>query len=330
MLQAVLPQVAAHADKVELWISDNASPDHTPQVVAEAQSLGSLQYSRNSTNLGIVANIITLTNDLASGEFVWVLGDDDLLRPNALARVLTALEENRELDLINLNVCYTSYQKQWPDEALGGYDGPFEDVINSEMSDRPLRHWYEVISGRNSMCGQVYVHVVRRSVWQTYWRGRPRQEDFSDSRWSYPHAYMIAETVMNSPSYYVAEPVLTIFNGGQSWWEKRHSVVFKFSGVLRAYQKHGLPKAQVRECEQMVFSNCEPLLVEILRGDSGSRASGITSYLRSNWRYPEAWRALARASHTAESPWWVRRLCAVVPRLQGALRSTARRLRGAL
>src|SRR4030095_6701459 len=82
MLQAVLPQVAAHADKVELWISDNASSDHTPQVVADAHVLGPLQYSRNSSNLGIVGNLITLTSELARGEFVWGLGDDDLLRPN--------------------------------------------------------------------------------------------------------------------------------------------------------------------------------------------------------------------------------------------------------
>src|SRR5204863_9082035 len=136
-------------------------------------------------------------------------------------------------------------------------------------------------SAQNSMCGQVYTHIIRRSIWQDYWKGRPRQADFSDPLWSYPHSYMIAETVMNEPSFFVGTPVLTIFSGGQSWWEQRHSVVFNFAGILRAYQRNGLPKRQVRECERMVFENCEPLLLEILQGDTGGTGARLWSFLRS-------------------------------------------------
>ncbi|HWN10331.1 MAG TPA: glycosyltransferase family 2 protein [Pyrinomonadaceae bacterium] len=322
MLQAVLPQVAEHADKVELWISDNASPDHTPQVVEEARRLGPLQYSRNATNLGIVANIITLANELARGEYVWVLGDDDLLRPKALARVLAALEAHSEMEILNLNFRYTLFEAQWPDQASGGYDGPFDGLGNPELSDRVVEQWYELVSAQNSMCGQVYVHVVRRSVWQNYWQGRPRQQDFSDTRWSYPHSYMIAETLMHSPSFYVGEPVLTIFNGGESWRHKRHvAVLLRYPGLLRVLQRNGLPERQVRDCAQMVFSYCEPLLVEIMRGEAGKEAPGIGSYLRTNWRFAEAWHALARASHTAGSPWVLSSLFSAVSRLSGKLTS---------
>jgi len=329
MLQAALPQVAEYADKVELWVSDNASADETRQVVEEARALGPLNYSRNETNVGLVSNVIKLATELARGEFVWVLGDDDLLRPGALGRVLKSLEANRGLDLMYVNFCHARYEN-WPESVLGGYDGPFDELANQDTSDHPLRHWHEVVSAQSCMCGQLYVHVVRRRVWQDYWRGRPRQKDFSDSRWSYPHSYMIAETVMNSPSYYVGEPVLTIFNGGQSWWEQRHSVVLKFPGLLHAYQRHGLPKKQARECERMAFTECEPLLAEILAGKAGADAPGIASYLKIYWQFPEAWKALARASLRARRPWAVSRLCYAAVRLRGALRLAAARMRGAI
>jgi glycosyltransferase involved in cell wall biosynthesis len=320
MLQTVLPQVAEHADKVELWVSDNASSDQTPKVVEEARRLGPLNYSRNETNLGLVSNVIKAATELARGEFVWVPGDDDLLRPHALARVLKQLEANRHLDLLYLNFRHASYDKHWPEEAFGGYDGPFDGVYNSEMSDRPLSHWHEMVRARNFMCCQIYVHVIRRNVWQDYWRERPRQEDFSDARWSYPHAYMIAETVMNNPSYYVGDPVVTVFEGAQSWWAVRHSVVFNFPGVLRPYRKHGLPEDQARECERMAFSNCEPLLSEILRGEAGPGVPGIASYLQVNWRRAEAWRALVRASRAAGKPRIVSRFFSAVTRLKGVVR----------
>lgn len=321
MLEAVLPQVAEHADKVELWVSDNASPDDTPRVVEEARRLGPFNYSRNESNLGAIANIIRLTGELARGEFVWLLGDDDLLLPGALGRVLERLEAKRDLDLIYLNFCHATYAEHWPASARGGYTGHVESLANPETSDRPLRPWHEMVRAHNCMCTQLYANIVRRRVWQDYWRGLPRQEDFSDARWTYPHTYMIAETLMDKPSYYVGEPVLTIFNGGQSWWDIRHSVVLlMFPGLLRLFARRGLPKAQVRECEEMAFANCRPLLVEMLRGDAGPDAPSVAAYLWANWRFAEAWRALGRAGLTAQRPWLFNRLCRAALRLRNAFR----------
>lgn len=321
MLEALLPQVAEHADKVEVWVSDNASPDDTPRVVEEAERLGPLNYSRNPSNLGVIRNIIRLTTELARGEFVWVLGDDDLLLPGALGRVLEKLEAHRGLDVIYLNFCHANYPEHWPEAALGGYTGPTESFANPETADRPLRHWREVVRAENCMCTQLYVNVVRRTIWRDYWRGRPNQEDYSDARWSYPHSYMLAETSMGAPSYYVGEPVLTIFNGGQSWWDIRHSVVLlMFPELLGAFRRRGLPAAQARECEVMVFANCRPLLVEMLEGRAGADAPSLGSYLRANWRFREAWLALGRAGLTAKRPWVFNRLCHATLLLRNTLR----------
>jgi glycosyltransferase involved in cell wall biosynthesis len=327
MLQAILPQVADCSDKVELWISDNASTDDTAQVVEESKRLGPFRYSRNATNIGLISNLIRCATELAQGEFVWLLGDDDLLCPNALSRIVSALEVNRGLELINLNFQHASFAESWPENAVGGYDGAAYGVVNPDLSDHPVSRWYELISPENSMCGQMYTHVIRRSVWQDYWHGRPRQRDFADSLWSYPHSYMIAETVMNKPSFYVGQPVLTIFSGGQSWWAERHAVVFNFGGILRAYKRNGLPESQSVECEKMVFRNCEPLLIEIFQGKTGRTFSRLISFLRANWDFPEAWRALSRASLAAGKPRiysllysWIRRLSKLAQRFRTSVR----------
>ena len=320
MLQAVLPQIAKHADQVELWVSDNASPDNTSCVIEEARSFGPVSYSRNLSNLGVVANIIKLTTQLARGEFVWVLGDDDLLRPKALARVLSTVETHRQLDLIYFNFRFASYPADWPSTAFGGFDGPFKGIANLESSDRPLRRWLEMIQPRTSICSQVYAKGIRRRIWQEYWSGRPLREAFSDVRYTYPHSSMIAEGLMSKPSYYVAEPVLTIFDGGESWANKRPSLVLlRYPELLRLYQKHGLPAGRVRECARMVFSYCEPLLVDLLRGNAGPEVPGIAAYLRTNWRFAEAWRVLGRASRLTGKPKAFNKLMSLANRVKSVM-----------
>ena len=337
MLEAVLPQVAEHSDKVELWVSDNASPDDTPRVVEEARRLGPLHYSRNASNMGVIANIIRLTNELARGEFVWVLGDDDLLMPGALARVIASLEARAELDAIYFNFRCARYPEDWPQEALGGYEGRFTYLANPELTDWPVPRWHELIRPESYMCTQLYAHVVRRSVWRSYWSGRPLGEEYSDVYMTYPHSCMLAETIMHKPSYYVAEPVLTIFNNGQSWTDVRPLIVLlRYPELLGLYRKLGLSAEQLPGCATAVFTSGEPFLVNILQKKAGPKSPTIGEYLRASWRFPEAWTAIGRACLTAGRPWPLTLLCRaslktwqLLNRAWGKLQFERARLRGA-
>jgi len=76
---------------VELLISDNHSTDSTPQVVENAQRAGlTIRYVRNAENLGWARNF-TQCYELASGTYLLLLGDDDLLTDGALRLLLDRL-----------------------------------------------------------------------------------------------------------------------------------------------------------------------------------------------------------------------------------------------
>lgn len=91
LLEFLAPQLAGET-RVELLISDNASPDDTPEVVASFQARGTeLTYSRNETNIGSDANFIRCY-EMARGEYVWIFGDDDIIVPGGLQEVLSRLE----------------------------------------------------------------------------------------------------------------------------------------------------------------------------------------------------------------------------------------------
>ena len=98
-LEALRPQLVG-LSQVELCIYDNASPDDTTAVVQRFQSSGMpIDYRRQPTNIGADANFADCFNT-ARGRYVWVLSDDDIVLPNALPRIVSLLEQDREFALV--------------------------------------------------------------------------------------------------------------------------------------------------------------------------------------------------------------------------------------
>lgn len=79
---------------VVIYISDNGSSDETPQVIEEFQRQTGppVVYSRNATNVGISRNLLKVMA-MGRGRFIWTLGDDELIAPDAITNLLTALRQ---------------------------------------------------------------------------------------------------------------------------------------------------------------------------------------------------------------------------------------------
>jgi len=85
--------------RVELIISDNASPDDTPALVKGYLQRGlPIRYLRNVTNLGADANFLQCFEQ-ARGKYVWIFGDDDVIVPGGLSAILSSLH-SKEYDLV--------------------------------------------------------------------------------------------------------------------------------------------------------------------------------------------------------------------------------------
>ncbi|CAG0970587.1 partial heptose III glucuronosyltransferase, partial [Anaerolineae bacterium] len=86
-LDSIIASASSCLPEVEVVVSDNASPDDTPAVMAEYQARYTwIRYYRNETNIG-EANFYHVAQ-LAKGEYVWIFGDDDKLLPPAIPAVI--------------------------------------------------------------------------------------------------------------------------------------------------------------------------------------------------------------------------------------------------
>lgn len=100
-LESIFNQIAGYTDEIEILVSNNASTDHTKEIVQRfRQQYQQLRYSENETNGGPDFNIAKCF-ELAKAKYVWVFSDDDLLLPDALHHVITTLK-NEDLGILFL------------------------------------------------------------------------------------------------------------------------------------------------------------------------------------------------------------------------------------
>jgi glycosyltransferase involved in cell wall biosynthesis len=116
-LQHVIPQ--AKLLNIPIYISDNCSTDNTINVIIEAQKNYSLLfYKQQDHNMGIDNNMFNVFQ-LSETRYCWLLGDDDIIKPNALKNILSVLQENMNLDIILLNTEFISPTSEIiPDKKL--------------------------------------------------------------------------------------------------------------------------------------------------------------------------------------------------------------------
>jgi abequosyltransferase len=93
LLDELLPQLSPGLP-VEVIISDNCSTDETEATVRSFVERGlRVRYLRNDGNIGADANILQCFES-ASGRYVWVVGDDDILIDKTISKVLHLLNDS--------------------------------------------------------------------------------------------------------------------------------------------------------------------------------------------------------------------------------------------
>ena len=129
---------------IELLVSDNASEDDTQFTVEYFQNSGmSINYIKNDENIGSDANIAQCFN-MAKGQYVLILGDDDLLVDGALVSIVKHLK-NQQYGVVFLkSYGYDNdFRKESPEKLGGGYK-----VYNdSDKFLEKVAHYITLISG---------------------------------------------------------------------------------------------------------------------------------------------------------------------------------------
>jgi glycosyltransferase involved in cell wall biosynthesis len=209
-LTRILPN--PHTD-IEIVVCDNASSDHTPDVVKPYQKRADFRYYRNPTNVGMLGNL-RVTAHHARGRYIWILGDDDLVKPGSIEKILQVIQTHPDTALVYLNYAYTRQ-----DDAKEVTD---LDVFLNESTPivSPGRDIVGPVSRISTQSENfftaIYCLVFRRDhalrAYSQNTEGRP----FSTMLSCIPTTYYTLNFMMKEPAYWVGEPQLVV-NMNVSW-----------------------------------------------------------------------------------------------------------------
>lgn len=206
-LRSIIDQVAGDC---EIVVSDNASTDDTETVVAGYACLHErLRYVRQSVNTGLDCNFDRAVMH-AQGEYCWLMSDDDLLRPGAVARILQALSGDPSLVLANIeyrnaDMSRTLQRRSFAFDSDRIYSPAETDRLFSDLGDGV---WY---------IGGV---VIKRSIWLA----REREKYYGSM---FIHVAVIFQKSLPGDTLVIVEPLVNYRMGNaQTYTRQMGEILF--------------------------------------------------------------------------------------------------------
>ena len=101
-LEIIAREIKGFEDEVCIYISNNGSTDNTKKVIDSFTSEW-LVHRTHDHNKDFFLNVIGAYDLPIKSKFIWIIGDDDYLLPNAIGDLLERIKENPDVDLIFCN-----------------------------------------------------------------------------------------------------------------------------------------------------------------------------------------------------------------------------------
>ena len=208
---------------------------------------------------------------MASGKFVWILGNDDLILSNSLSELERLLEKYGNLDFFFIN----SYNLK--SSEVFKYRQPFETKnLPSDMKKFSLANKDQIVSFDQLIDPKIsfdfllglYLSIFKRDKWNSG-VSYINQKDLNDKRTfstfqnTCPHITIFANSFFKSKCFIKSDP-LSVNLSGEREWVNLYSFIelVRIPEAIDCYFKSGLSFKKYFYCKNYSLRNFIPLLVK--------------------------------------------------------------------
>ncbi len=282
--------------KVEICISDNCSSDSTEDVIRCANLKLPVKYCRNKSNIGIPKNFINVV-DMAEGEFAWLVGDDDLLMPDALIRLCKLIDMYPNVDFFYVNAFHltTEYVLSHT-QPFNTVNLPNDMIPFSGRRESGKSQFLDLINQNTSFdfLGGMFLAVFRRSKWQENKHildGHAISDlrTFSHFDNTFPHVKIFAYAFSKSTAYFNQYPLVVCLTGAREWAPMQPMIMsVRLIEALELYRKVGLSFFRYVKCRNYALRSFIPHMAWMVLHPkvSGLRYVKINKSMFVNLMYP--------------------------------------------
>jgi len=280
----------------EVCISDNFSNDNTEEIVQSFQKKIPINYYRNTSNIGRVKNYLNVVN-IAKGDFIWLIGDDDLLLSNAIYEIDRLIFSNNDVQFFYINsYCLES-------DYLTSFDHPFDTknlpknlpLFSSWTQDGRMQ-FIDLINTKVSFdfLGGMFLAVFKRENWLNNVNSLNNKavndlREFSHYDNTFPHVKIFANAFSKSNAYFHSDP-LTVNLSGVREWSSLSPLVnsVRLIESLKEFRLNGLSYSKYFLYKNSALNNFVPDLLKILlyKGNTGIQYINPVKLILFNCIYP--------------------------------------------
>ena len=190
-LGMIISQMDGYESIIEVVILDNCSPDDTEEVARQyAEKYNYIRYYKNHENIGFDRNVDSVIKK-SSGEFVWILADDDYIEQNSIGKIINVIVNNSEANFILLN--YALYKDDFKTFVSNSRVNALSNCIAIDGND-----FYSKAVFANSF---VSSNVFRRASWVN-----AKPDQYYDTGWI--HFYVARDILLDSKSYIISDRIV--------------------------------------------------------------------------------------------------------------------------
>lgn len=223
---------------VEIVIVDGGSTDGTDKIVESyIACFPQIRYVRKgegakASNAGFDRDCSHAV-ELAAGTHCWLMTDDDVLKPDAIARVLQEVRAGHDIAIVSCEVRDLQLQKQL---LRARPDIPRNRVFTPADWDE----FFRIVIAHVTFVGAV---IVRRSLWL-----ERKPEDYFGT--GFVHVGVLFRRPIQGTAIVLADPLVVIRNGNGQWSARAFDIfmrrwpqlVWSFEGLSDGVKRVATPR----------------------------------------------------------------------------------------
>ncbi|MDB4797084.1 glycosyltransferase [bacterium] len=183
----------------ELCISDNSKGDETGTLIRTKYSGSSQIVYRRSLDAPSLDENVDMAISMASGKYVWVFGDDDLIVKDFLAELITYLKSSSP-DIVILNSCSFQEQGQVEESRLA-----LDSLIVYGHNDND-----SFLADQGAYLTYVPCILIRKKLWEKCFRSEKVGTFFA-------HIDAVCRAKIGHTAHYLPRPAIKMRLHMQTW-----------------------------------------------------------------------------------------------------------------
>lgn len=283
----------------EVCVSDNGSKHNIKKIIKKYEKKINIKFHRFKRNMGISVNFLKVIR-MAKGEYVWMLGSDDMLTTDAFLNLNLIYKKNPNSDFIFIN----SYNLH--NSYLENYRHPFDtnkisknlkkfsnlsksqrcqfwDLVNPKISWDFMLAMFVLMFRREKFCNNLDAFSDRK-IKDKKWMSN------TDNTFFYLKSCVKA--FKNSEAYFCAKPLSINLKGVREWSDLYYLVeIVRIPEILDYYRSQGMGFLRYIYCKNFALRNFSNYMVKIfLLGRKGrSHYVSIKNHIIKNLLYPNVY-----------------------------------------